>query len=97
MENKSNGPKIGKSFFEETGKTAIELFIEQTTKACEEHGEPLPEIVKNYTPGDKVLYKTTDFGPVKTDSQTPRELLNKAFSQDPDFNQEDFDMVNNNG
>jgi len=54
---KNKGPAIGKSFFEETGKTAIELFIEQTTQACEKSGEPLPGIVKNYRPGDKVLYK----------------------------------------
>jgi len=84
---------IGKSPFDEPGaESAIEMFIRQTTEACELHNEPLPNIVKNYKPGDTVLYKTTDFGPIKTDSQTPRELLNKAFADDPDFN-----MVNNNG
>jgi len=71
---KSDGPIIGKSYFEEEGaETAIEMFIRQTTKACEEHGEPLPNIVKNYKPGDTVLYKT------------------------PNYIQQDFDMVNNNG
>jgi len=74
MSNKTTGPVIGKSAFEEEGaETAIELFIRQTTKACQEHGEPLPNIVKNYKPGDTVLYKR------------------------PNYEQQDFDMVNNNG
>ena len=49
-------PTIGPSAFEAEGTTAIEMFIEQTTKACKEHGEPLPQVVKNYRPGDTVLY-----------------------------------------
>jgi len=70
---KTNGPTIGKSAFEEGAETAIEMFIRQTTKACKDHNEPLPNIVKNYKQGDTVLYKT------------------------PNYIQQDFDMVNNNG
>jgi len=71
---KTNASTIGKSAFQEEGaETAIEMFIRQTTKACQEHGEPIPNIVKNYKPGDTVLYRK------------------------PNYIQQDFDMVNNNG
>lgn len=53
-------PPIGKSHFEETGVTAIESYVTQVTKACEKSGEPLPETVKNYRPGDTVLYKNNE-------------------------------------
>jgi len=80
----------------------IDLFAKQVRKACEENGEPLPEIVKNYRPGDTVLYLKgkpgptapltfRDFGPLETDSQSISQLINKAYADDPDF-----DMVNNN-
>lgn len=35
----------------------IKDFIDAVNKACEEHSEPIPEIVKNYKPGDCRLYR----------------------------------------
>ena len=88
MENKkSNGPIIGKSYFEEDGnETAIEMFIRQTTKACEENNEPLPNIVKNYKPGDQCLYR----------KEMPEQAYD-PYQPDGQYEQLDFDMVNNNG
>jgi len=86
---------LGKSAFEEPGaESAIEMFIRQTTEACELHNEPLPEIVKNYTPGDTVLYKT-ERGNLQTKEIRKTERRYEELIQG-DF-PEDFDMVNNNG
>jgi len=53
-------PRIGKSYFEESGISAIELFVSQVTKACKESGDPLPSIVKNYKKGDDCLYRSSE-------------------------------------
>jgi len=83
---KTNGPTIGKSAFQEEGaETAIEMFIRQTTKACKDHNEPLPNIVKNYKPGDTVLYRD----PLPEQAYDP-------YQPDGQYNQGEFDLVNNN-
>ena len=41
----------------EHNQIEISDFIKAVKKACAEHGTKLPEIVKNYKPGDERLYR----------------------------------------
>jgi len=55
---------------------AIDLFVKQVRQACEKSGDPLPETVKNYRPGDTVLYLKGKPGPTAPLTDRDFDLVN---------------------